>query len=570
MPVNFRRGLIVQLLALCAALTFFCAPTASAEPSTAETLEVSGSVDEDGTLHVTQKLTFSDAAPEITQRIENTRPAFDYSSYVFEIFDVTATADGNDLGAQVSEEDGYTVVKVNGSKAGKKPVEISYSVRGAALKGERVEGTDPLTLVDWRVVQGLSVGAREVSGEISTGRALAADVDCQAGAPAALVSCETFAASTYQSPYPTFTNGALGAGQVIQLQFKVSETAIKPNQVIEEDWTLDRAFSTNMPYSGVALAAALLGAGGLLLLYWQRGRDNAKDVEPALIASFAPVAEGRVSFELHEAVRPGMIGTLVDESVDPVDITASLLDLAQRGHLLITELPRESEFTGTEWRLERQEGGDVLLDYERALLEAIVPAEGAPVRLSSLPKTISEFIEDVQDKLYNQVVSQGWFKTRPDQVRNNFQRAGVITLIVSLVTLVGLTIFTKFGLAGIAFVGFALGLLLIAQIMPRRSAKGSAILSGLDLLSLQLQTQPTNMFGDRALDEYSKILPYAVVLGSQERWVNAFGKSDDDPGIPDSTDIDWYHGPENWQLQDLPASLDNFVTTLEGRLYSRG
>lgn len=106
--------------------------------------------------------------------------------------------------------------------------------------------------------------------------------------------------------------------------------------------------------------------------------------------------------------------------------------------------------------------------------------------------------------------------------------------------------------------------------MPRRSAKGSAILRGLDLLSLQLQTQSTQMFGDDELKEYSKVLPYSVVLGSQNRWVNAFGKADDDPGVADPNDIDWYHGPANWQLQDLPASLDNFVTTLEGRLYSRG
>ncbi|WP_277034785.1 DUF2207 domain-containing protein [Propionimicrobium lymphophilum] len=571
MSFKHRRGVTAQLAVfLCALLALFCVPVAHADPSVAETLEVSGSVDEDGTLHVNQKLTFADAAPDITQRIENTLPAYDYANYVFDIFDVSATADGTDLGAEVSEDEGYTVIQVSGSKAGKKPIEISYSVRGAAFKGERVEGSDPLTTVNWRVVQGLSVGAKKVTGEVSTGRALVADVDCQAGAPAALVSCDTFAASTYQSRYPSFTNRALGAGQVVQLEFKLKESIVKPNEVLEEEWTLDRAFSANMPYSLVALAVALAGAGALLLLHWHRGRDNNRDTEPALIAEFSPVAEGQVSFMLHEAVRPGMIGTLLDEQVDPVDVTATILDLAQRGHLLITELPREREFASTEWRLDRLEGSDHLLDYERELLDAIVPAGAAPVRLSALPKTISDSIEGVQDKLYEEVVKQGWFKSRPDQVRSGFQTVGVVTLIISLVTLGLLVAFTKYGLTGIAFVGFAIGLLFLAQVMPRRSAKGSAILRGLDLLSLQLQTQSTQMFGDDELKEYSKVLPYSVVLGSQDRWVNAFGKADDDPGVADPNDIDWYHGPANWQLQDLPASLDNFVTTLEGRLYSRG
>lgn len=571
MSFKHRRGVTAQLAVfLCALLALFCVPVAHADPSVAETLEVSGSVDEDGTLHVNQKLTFADAAPDITQRIENTLPAYDYANYVFEIFDVSATADGTDLGAEVSEDEGYTVIQVSGSKAGKKPIEISYSVRGAAFKGERVEGSDPLTTVNWRVVQGLSVGAKKVTGEVSTGRALVADVDCQAGAPAALVSCDTFAASTYQSRYPSFTNRDLGAGQVVQLEFKLKESIVKPNEVLEEEWTLDRAFSANMPYSLVALAVALAGAGALLLLHWHRGRDNNRDTEPALIAEFSPVAEGQVSFMLHEAVRPGMIGTLLDEQVDPVDVTATILDLAQRGHLLITELPREREFASTEWRLDRLEGSDHLLDYERELLDAIVPAGAAPVRLSALPKTISDSIEGVQDKLYEEVVKQGWFKSRPDQVRSGFQTVGVVTLIISLVTLGLLVAFTKYGLTGIAFVGFAIGLLFLAQVMPRRSAKGSAILRGLDLLSLQLQTQSTQMFGDDELKEYSKVLPYSVVLGSQDRWVNAFGKADDDPGVADPNDIDWYHGPANWQLQDLPASLDNFVTTLEGRLYSRG
>ena len=61
---------------------------------------------------------------------------------------------------------------------------------------------------------------------------------------------------------------------------------------------------------------------------------------------------------------------------------------------------------------------------------------------------------------------------------------------------------------------------------------------------------------------------YSVVLGGKERWLSAVAASDDDE-VADSADLDWYHGPDDWQLADLPASLANFITTVQGTLFSR-
>ena len=38
---------------------------------------------------------------------------------------------------------------------------------------------------------------------------------------------------------------------------------------------------------------------------------------------------------------------------------------------------------------------------------------------------------------------------------------------------------------------------------------------------------------------------------------------------PDPDALHWYHAPEQWHLRDLPDSLRNFVTTLQGTLVSR-
>ncbi|MDN5727120.1 MAG: DUF2207 domain-containing protein, partial [Propionibacteriales bacterium] len=68
--------------------------------------------------------------------------------------------------------------------------------------------------------------------------------------------------------------------------------------------------------------------------------------------------------------------------------------------------------------------------------------------------------------------------------------------------------------------------------------------------------------------ELSEVLPYAIVLGGADRWLDAFAAADEDEDA-DPTDLDWYHGPQNWHLRDLPDSLRNFITTVSGRLFTR-
>ena len=66
----------------------------------------------------------------------------------------------------------------------------------------------------------------------------------------------------------------------------------------------------------------------------------------------------------------------------------------------------------------------------------------------------------------------------------------------------------------------------------------------------------------------SEVLPYAIVLGGSDRWLDAIVASDADEA-PDSDELTWYHGPENWHLRDLPDSMKNFITTVSGSLFAR-
>ena len=82
-------------------------------------------------------------------------------------------------------------------------------------------------------------------------------------------------------------------------------------------------------------------------------RRSGVDVQPGdqivRAGEFVPTGAGQSEFRVVDNVRPGHVGTVADERVDPIDVTATLVDLAVRGHLLITELPREAEFARADW-----------------------------------------------------------------------------------------------------------------------------------------------------------------------------------------------------------------------------
>ena len=87
-----------------------------------------------------------------------------------------------------------------------------------------------------------------------------------------------------------------------------------------------------------------------------------------MIASFDSVGSGQTNFRVRGNIRPELVGTLADEYVDPIDITATILDLAVRGHLRIIELSAGDRYDPLDWKIVARKGTDELLDYEQTLV----------------------------------------------------------------------------------------------------------------------------------------------------------------------------------------------------------
>ena len=543
----------------CGLLAGPLALTAYAE-GTASTFIAEGNLAKDGTLKVKQTIALTGAVPpELSQRFETREDLVGDRQYVQRLSDITAMVKGVPVQPTIKTEDRFTTVTVptNGSTE----VVMMYTVTGAVVT------IDSGTALRWRMLQGLSAQVTQFTATVQIPTQFSY-IKCTAGSPNSTVPCTFAAAGTETAQIPTFRDGPRGEGEVVAIDIGFPPGGVASNEVIDYQWTVGRAFSVApLP---LALALGLLALGGVALygLHRRAGVDRSPDGQISKPGDFVPTGAGQSEFRVVGDVRPGHVGTVADERVDPIDVTATLIDLAVRGHLVIDELPRESEFAPTDWEIRRIDGNDGLLPFEQQLLDGIA-APGSSVRVSDLAGKVQESIGGVQNALYDEMVSNGWYERRPDDTRNRWTQLSLAALIISVVVTGVLAAFTTFGLVGLALILVSLGLVFVAQEMPSRTAKGAALLGGLAVLRSDLLSHPTNqMPPGRELQEISEVLPYAIVLGGADRWLDALVASDVDEH-PDSYDLSWYHGPENWHLNDLPDSMRNFVTTMSGSLFSR-
>ena len=533
-------------------------PRAHADEPIAKSYLFEGRLDEDGILTVTETIKFDAPPAELTQRIANRAPIDSDRFYIYGISDVSATGAEN-FASKV--EGDYTVLSMKPSAE----VKITYKVTGTTRSEPGNNGD--ASVFTWRALQGLSVAVEKVSGTLQVA-AQAQLVDCTAGPPGTLDKCQLYAAGAHNSPTPIFESATRGVGEQVTFTVGFSVEDVAPTARVYEQWNLKRAFAIDLATAGTALAVLVAGS---LLLWWlhrRSGADLSYAGEVSAVGSFRPVGDGESVFEPGEGMRPGLVGTVADERVDPIDITATLIDLAVRGHLRITEL-QHTQYGLVDWQFSRLENQhDELLPYESRLLEAVVP-DGQHSFASQLPEVLAPALGAVQDALYDEVVERGWFEHRPDSTRSSWAVRGWVGLGVALAAGGALIAFTSFGLVALVLLALAISLLWMAPRMPRRTAEGTRLVAALGALSALLNTQPTNqMPKGRELAEISRLLPYTVVLGGRQRWVEAMAAADVDD-TPDPTEVDWYHAPDNWHLRDLPASLTQFINTVQGQLFSR-
>ena len=281
----------------------------------------------------------------------------------------------------------------------------------------------------------------------------------------------------------------------------------------------------------------LIPVGALVLmfyLWWTRGRD------PRL----RPIA---AQYEPPNQLTPGECGALIDDSADMRDITATIVDLAVRGFMVIEEhdktsmlgLKHDKDFN---FILNKDRSSwSALKAHEQVLLNGIFSAGtvGETVPMSSLQNRFYKNLSDLKSRIFESLVSLGYYRRRPDSVRSFYIAVGFI--VGFLMVWGGGAVGAAMGMPAQTFIiaGILTGMIICAfgWFMPAHTEAGTRAVEGIlgfeDFLAHVESDRFNRMI--KTPQMFEKFLPFAMALGVEKNWSKAFeGIMTEPPG--------WYRG----------------------------
>jgi uncharacterized membrane protein len=341
---------------------------------------------------------------------------------------------------------------------------------------------------------------------------------------------------------------SLSPGEQLTIVASLSKgaVAVAPPMLVDRPRVFLDYFSTSPLALSAAAVVLVAGLFGVWWLWWTRGRDRGP-TRGAIVAEYEPP----------DKLRPAQLGVVVDESADPRDLVATIVDLAVRGYLTITEHAKHGLFGRTDWTLDKKKPGDDLLPYERKLFDGLFK-DGDSVLLSSLKGTFASTLKGAEELLYKDAMAHGWFVADPSRVRIAYAGLGCLTAAagIGLAFLLGQLL--GWGLAGLAVIPAGVALLVLNHAMPARTAAGEAVLERTLGFKRYMDTAETDRakFAEKEglLTAY---LPYAVMFASVEKWLRAFAGLDVAKSVSS-----WYVGPGPFQASLFASSFSSFSSSL--------
>jgi hypothetical protein len=543
------------------------------------TYQTAITVQADGAMRVTETIAYDFGTSSDRHGILRKIPArFQYDDArdrIYPFSDVTATMDGAPVPLAWTADDRYQVFKIGDpgrTITGTHTYVVGYTVRGALNHFADHEE------LFWNVVGDEWPVSIAAASATITGPAAIQRTECFAGPTGSRLSC---AEKSVDGMTAAFRNGQLASHSGLSAVVAFPSGSVQHTDPIFTDrHDLTAAFRTTPATVGLAFGLGLAGAAAALVIGWFVGRDRRyvgplpglvpEPGEPEIERRKPLIGKPPVSVEFvpPEGVRPGQVGTLIDERANVLDVTATIVDFAVRRHLHITELPREGTWSQQDWELSKLTDGDAdFLPYEKELFDALFDGRDR-VRLSELKDTFATDLRRVQEQLYADMVDRGWYRLSPEHTRKVARGAAFIAVAVSIGLTVLLAAYTQVALVGIGLVIGALALLAVSGMFPARTGRGSAMLERVLGFRLYVATAEAEQLKFQEREQiFSRYLPYAIVFGLAERWAGIFARVG--AVSPDgSAGLYWYTGRPGWTLGYYNGSIGSFTTTTVGTIAS--
>jgi len=271
----------------------------------------------------------------------------------------------------------------------------------------------------------------------------------------------------------------------------------------------------------------------MFALWYSVGRDP----DPGV--SVAP------QYEPPKGMSPAEAGTLVDDTIHPRDITSTIVDLAVRGYIKIEEkVDTFLVFHHKDYLFHllkpREQWGPDLTPHERVMLENIF-LSGTGTRLSDLKNRFYTVIPIVRQDIMSSLKGKGIYTLDPESANGYSIVAGVVIaiLVVAVQVLGWMNLFYSIPL----LIGSVLVSAVIWWLFARQMTAKTVAGARTRIAVLGFQEFMNRVDADRIKrmppDTFERFLPYAMALGVEHHWAQAFDGIVKDPPS-------WYVSPNGY------------------------
>ncbi len=301
-----------------------------------------------------------------------------------------------------------------------------------------------------------------------------------------------------------------------------------PQGVLKEPGALTKLF--RFLGSNPIVFLPFVTLAGMFALWWYKG----KDPDPGV--SVAPM------YEPPKDMSPAETGALLEDQVHPRDITSTIVDLAVRGFIKIEETPPEGLiFKSKDYilhSLKPPEQWTQIAPHEQVMLNNIFAGGGTETRLSSLKNRFYTAVPTIREDIMGSLKSKGMYLVDPDSaIAYSIVAALIIIAPFVIVQVLGWKdLFASMSLVVLSVAVSAVIWWLFARQITAKTVRGGrtrvAILGFQDFMNRvdadRIKRMPP--------DTFEKYLAYAMALGVEHHWAQAFAGIVKDPPS-------WYSSP---------------------------
>jgi uncharacterized protein (TIGR04222 family) len=298
-----------------------------------------------------------------------------------------------------------------------------------------------------------------------------------------------------------------------------------PKGVVKYTWTARRIGAFIVPKVGFVLP--VLFFLGMLLIWRRHGRDDPSKAYATYVS------------EPPSTLCPALAGALIDEKVDTKEVIATIVDLARRGYIEMTDKPREGTFGKGETIFTRTKSLDDLEGFDKKVADSLFDGKHPDqVTSKQLKNHFYTHVGPIVTQIYEGLVKAGLYSASPKAVRGRWIGYGFLVAVI-LGALTVIFALLDVGGWGYFLFGSIISVIIVwcfSPFMPQRTPAGSQEVRRWQSFRNYLRDLTRFQDMESAKDQFEKYLAYAIAFGVEKEWVRRFEGLNAPPPV-------WYHPP---------------------------